>query len=697
MLQINPKGYDFHATPVLNSLVRGLEQSSLELEGDQLFVDFPLYKNNDDNLIVSQLILVSMKYGIWSLHTTDANSYNKSVLLNADEKLLEIANNIFARLIRNKRLSSGFNQLKIPFHTIIFAPNYEESELATIELKNSHAVSFHHLESIIKASYCKVEAETFYESISTIQGAKGLWKAEDRNLDGFDNDSKVYKISNVESQILLFDKDQQEGYIPAISGPQRIRGLAGSGKTVVLAMKAAITLVRAEPGCKSKILYTFSTKSLYQHVQRLIQRFYREFDDDLSNLDRVAIKHSWGGRTNDGVYWEACNAFNHQFLTYPEAMRCKPHGMDAFEFACKDLLDSVDITPLYDYVFVDEAQDYNKYFLRLCTKLAKNKQVTFGADVFQNIFQSQVPTAAQIYDDGTQFIKEKYLNICYRTPLATLVCAHSIGLGVYGKQVQKIENVEHWTSLGYTVVGKTEGAFQENEDVHVLRDEKHSPTLIGESPHELISMHKADDMDAEINEVANRIINDIKADGLSPEDILVMCADDYRCKRYFNRLTDILSAHEIYTNNIHAEKYLISDFRVKGRITLSTIHKAKGNEAYSVFLMGTDFLSYNLNVRNRNLIFTALTRTKGWICISGVGSVLDPLFNEINSAIENLPNIKFKYPSALEGQEIEHDLQMEEVVSQSDIEKIKELAKKFGSFEKMQEYLAESEGRKGKK
>ncbi|EOX4800902.1 ATP-binding domain-containing protein [Vibrio parahaemolyticus] len=696
MLQINPEGYDFTATPILDDLVKRLNESSLELDGAQLFVDFPLYKGSEDNLIISQLILVSSKYGIWSLHTTDANSYSKGKLTHADDELLEVANNVFARLIRNKRLSSGFNQLKVPFSTLLYAPHFEEEELAAIELKNVHALNFHDVEQMISEREVAIDDNVFLESISTIQGAKGLWKPEDRNLTGFDENSKVAKISQIESQILLFDKDQQEGYIPALSGPQRIRGLAGSGKTVVLAMKAAITLVRAESE-QSKILYTFSTKSLYQHVQRLIQRFYREFDDDLSNLDRVAIKHSWGGRTNDGVYWEACNAFNHRFLTYPEAMKYKPHDMDPFEFACKDLLDNVEISPIYDYVFVDEAQDYNKYFLRLCTKLAKNKQVTFGADVFQNIFQSQVPTAAQIYDDGTQFIKEKYLNVCYRTPLATLVCAHSVGLGVYGKQVQKIETVEHWKSLGYQVIGKDEGAFREKEDVHVLRDESHSPTLADQQARNLILMHKAANMDAEVNEVARRIINDVRSEGLSPEDILVMCADDYRCKRYFNRLTDILSEHEIYTNNIHAEKYSISDFRVKGRVTLSTIHKAKGNEAYSVYLMGTDFLSYNLNVRNRNLIFTALTRTKGWICITGVGEIVDGLFGEIETAIGNLPSIKFKYPSALEGQDIEHDLQMAESVSQKDIDSIKQLAAKFGSFEKMQEYLAESEGRKGKK
>jgi len=700
MLQINPQGYDFSSMPVVENLVNRLINSqNLDLSEDQVFVDFPLYKGTDEHLIVSQLILVSKKYGICAFYATDANSYNISKLLADDDELLEVANNIFARLIRNKRLSSGFNQLKVPFHTALFSPNLDKIE-SDISLKNPVYLKFFDIENAILSNEREIHENDFLESISTIQGAKGLWKPKERDLSSFNPNAKVAKISEIESQILMFDREQQEGYIGALSGPQRIRGLAGSGKTVVLAMKAAVTLVRAEQP-NSRILYTFSTKSLYQHVQRMIQRFYREFDDDLSNLDRVSIKHSWGGTTNDGVYYEACKAFNHNFLTYPQAARLAPRGMDAFEFACKDLIDNVNIEPLYDYVFVDEAQDYNKYFLRLCTKLAKNKRVTFGADVFQNIFQSSVPTAAEIYDDGTQFVNEKYLNICYRTPLPILVCAHSVGLGVYGQQVQKIETVEHWNSLGYAVLGKSSGAFVEQEEIQITRDSEHSPTLAEENPDELISLLKYTSMDQEVEQVGLKIINDIKEQGLSPEDILVMCADDYRCKKYFLKLTFMLAEQEIYVNNIHAEKYAISDFKIKDRVTLSTVHKAKGNEAYSVYLLGTDFLSYNLNVKNRNLIFTAFTRTKGWLTISGVGQILDNLFREIIQAKQNLPHIKFTYPSAAQAQQIEHDLQNIDVDLKadmaSDIEVYKSLMKKYGTPERMMQHLAEDKGRKGKK
>lgn len=700
MLRINPEGYDFTGKPVVADLVGKLKSSQkLDLDEAQLFVDFPLYKGVDEHLVVSQLILVSKKFGVWAFFATDANKYSLQKLKADDDELLEVANNVFSRLLRNKRLSSGFNQLKVHFSTLIYSPNLDSS-CGLPDLKNNNVHQFNELEGLMLGVASDIQEVDYLECISTIQGAKGLWKPQDRNVTDFNPNSKVAKISEVESQILMFDKDQQEGYIGALSGPQRIRGLAGSGKTVVLAMKAALTLLKGESS-NSRILYTFTTKSLYQHVQRLIQRFYREFDDDLSNLDRVSIKHSWGGKTNNGVYFEACQAFNHTFLTYPQAASMAPPGMDAFEFACKDLLDSVEIEPLYDYVFVDEAQDYNKYFLRLCTKLAKGKRVTFGADVFQNIFQSSVPTASEIYDDGTVFVNEKYLNVCYRTPLPVLVCAHSIGLGVYGQQVQKIETVEHWNSLGYSVIGRESGSFVENEYITISRDAEHSPTLADENPEELISLIKFANLDEEVEQVGLRILKDIKIEGLLAEDILVMCADDYRCKEYFRKLTEMLMREGVSVNNIHAEKYTINDFKIKGRVTLSTVHKAKGNEAYSVYLVGTDYLSYNLNVRNRNLIFTAFTRTKGWLTISGVGVILDTLFYEITQAQKNLPEIKFNYPTAAQVQQIEHDLQNLDVDSpadiMTDIDMYESLMKKYGSFDKMTKYIEEAKGRKGKK
>ncbi|MBE7182051.1 MAG: hypothetical protein INR71_12750 [Terriglobus roseus] len=70
----------------------------------------------------------------------------------------------------------------------------------------------------------------------------------------------------MENEIANFDEKQRHIALVDVGGPARIRGLAGSGKTVILAMKAAhIHLVNPD----GLILITFFTKSLRATIKSL--------------------------------------------------------------------------------------------------------------------------------------------------------------------------------------------------------------------------------------------------------------------------------------------------------------------------------------------------------------------------------------------------------------------------------------------
>src|SRR5207253_2531381 len=96
------------------------------------------------------------------------------------------------------------------------------------------------------------QEDIYLETISTIEGAKGLIRPSKREIEELPEDTKGRLAAQLESEITTFDRKQKDGSLMPFAGPQRIRGLAGSGKTVVLAMKAAITHVR-DP--KAQILY----------------------------------------------------------------------------------------------------------------------------------------------------------------------------------------------------------------------------------------------------------------------------------------------------------------------------------------------------------------------------------------------------------------------------------------------------------
>ena len=129
-----------------------------------------------------------------------------------------------------------------------------------------------------------------------------------------------------------------------IDAPQRIRGLAGSGKTIILAYKAALFHARYP---QSKILYTFYTKSLADTVKKLIERAYRHYAiNKVPNWDVITVCHGWGSSSSEGVYYNACKSNNYTPMSFIQARQFSG-SKDAFAYICKDLAQE-ELQPEYD-------------------------------------------------------------------------------------------------------------------------------------------------------------------------------------------------------------------------------------------------------------------------------------------------------------------------------------------------------------
>lgn len=73
--------------------------------------------------------------------------------------------------------------------------------------------------------------------------------------------------------------------------------------------------------------------------------------------------------------------------------------------------------------------------------------------------------------------------------------------------------------------------------------------------------------------------------------------------------------------------------------------KEKGNEAAIVYLINADLCARGINLsRKRNIIFTAMTRSKAWVRVSGIGDDMDLLIQEFNSVKERNFQLEFTYP-----------------------------------------------------
>jgi superfamily I DNA and RNA helicase len=108
--------------------------------------------------------------------------------------------------------------------------------------------------------------------------------------------SKGGVLKRLEQEIANLDQWQKAAAIGSPEGPQRIRGIAGSGKTVVLALKAAYLHVHNPDWT---IVVTFHSRSLYQQFTDLIRRFTFEHISDEPDWSKLRVMHSWGAGCND--------------------------------------------------------------------------------------------------------------------------------------------------------------------------------------------------------------------------------------------------------------------------------------------------------------------------------------------------------------------------------------------------------------
>ena len=433
--------------PAASDLVQvfGNESGTLGLDGAILYYGYPRYRDEDDEFIAAQILVMSPNHGIvifGTLNSARPSIEEKRKAEQATESVLALVN---SKLLANKALRSTPVKLKFKVAGYVYAPNLMSGPPPSsgIEYVTSHAGARKCLSEITP-----LEGAVFAQLTASIDGTRSIPRPKKRSLDDLPPNSKGTLVAQLEAELARFDIKQREGSVSVITGPQRIRGLAGSGKTIVLTRKAALAHLD-EP--TASIAYTFHTKSLYQQIRRLVTRFYRsEYDRD-PDWQQVRVLHSWGGG-DPGIYSLACLRHSVTPLSFAEARAGDPAS--PFGYACRMLLEGASIQPMYDYVFIDEGQDFPPEFVQLCALLARDMRFVYAYDDLQSIFQTRAPDAAAIFGvDGegtpkTQFERDIVLYKCYRNPREILVCAHAIGFGIYGKPVQMLENEEHWRDVG---------------------------------------------------------------------------------------------------------------------------------------------------------------------------------------------------------------------------------------------------------
>ena len=490
--------------------------------------------------------------------------------------------------------------------------------------------------------------------MSTLEATDAIIKPKAREINIENKNSKSYVLSKLEADIARFDDMQRVAALSMLDGPQRIRGLAGTGKTIILCMKAAMLHYRYPD---KQILYTFYTKSLYDYIQQLITRFFIKISDgripDFEN--HILIKHAWGGQNLKGVYYDTCISNNIKPLVLGDVREKE----NPFDYICNDLIvkSEAKLNKDYDFILIDEAQDFSSSFYQLCRLIVKDDNLIWGYDELQNIFNVKIQNTLETFRNSRfnisginlKLLSKKNVKISndivlsksYRNIKEILVTAHSIGFGIYNDiLIQSLENNEHWEDLGYEVL---KGDCSKKENVHIRRKDENSPLVVPKEyeKDDLILTYSAENIYDEIEWIANEIINAVTVEGLKADDIAVITIDDKYSHKYEELLRQKLEIHKIDLNSIISRNY-IKGFLRQDSVTYSSVYKAKGNEAAMVFVIGCEVFETKVNDRSmRNKIFTAFTRAKVWLRITGINIKDGQLVKEMKILKENNFELKF--------------------------------------------------------
>lgn len=469
-------------------------------------------------------------------------------------------------------------------------------------------------------------------------------------------------LKAIEKEIANLDQWQKQAAIESPDGPQRIRGLAGSGKTIVLALKAAYWHVQHPDWT---IAMTFQTRALYQQLEDLANRFTFAHGEDTVDPEHLQIMHAWGSTRREGVYQQMAMSMGTQARDFNYA-RAR-YGMDqAFRGVCKELLAHClknPPAPIYDAILIDEAQDLPAEFFQLVWMFTKPPhRVVWAYDELQILSESTMPSMSEMFgQDGEGRPRVELLNVpekarqdimlpvCYRNTPWALTVAHALGFGIYRDEglVQHFDNPGLWSEIGYEVLA---GALDLGEHVVLRRGKESSPQFF----HRLLTPEDAVvaqgfGTTAEQDEwIAARIRENLDADELQAEDILIVLPNSYTAKSRFGKLRAALADQGL---DCHMPGYTSNPDTLfeTGSIAITHIFRAKGNEAAMVYVADCEYGTEGTNkITRRNTIFTAITRSRAWVRATGVGVNFAALRAEIDEVSGNEWRLDFEIPTSSE-------------------------------------------------
>ena len=230
----------YYSDEISKELVDYLNSETLDHDNSIVYYEYPIYMDIDEQPLSPKILFISPTVGVLILNCSPVS--NTDEVSNLDEETSQIENYLFSKFIKSKILR-GKNKRELSFvlQSALYLPL---AKSISYDVENVICKEKSEVLSLIAVENSQLTEDMVNEICSILEGSKAILKPKVREISHDDTKSKGYILNKMEQQMAYLDKNQKQAALSQINGPQRIRGLAGSGKTIILCMKAALIHLR---------------------------------------------------------------------------------------------------------------------------------------------------------------------------------------------------------------------------------------------------------------------------------------------------------------------------------------------------------------------------------------------------------------------------------------------------------------------
>jgi len=360
---------------------------------------------------------------------------------------------------------------------------------------------------------------------------------------------------------LVLNEEQKRHAEPAPGKHQRLRGVAGSGKTLVLAQRAAMLASQGK-----RVLVVTYNITLWHYVKDHIERACYNF-----NRSNIQFAHYHGFCRNmlyaNDVPWPSDVDEEAMFESIiPQMVIDIANSSERAKRAHQ----------IFDAILIDEGQDFNlKWYEMLCKFLTDNDELLMVFDEKQNIYGK---SGSWIEDmKGTKFRgRWRTLNESYRLPPSVM------------------EKANEYARSYLPEIGAE--AIPNNYQISFFE------------PHMIWKEIEDADPILEIWNLFNELTEE---KSIHPQDIIMLVPTHKEGWKLVEHFTsngiEVNHVFEDESKNHHNKRsFWMGDSRLK----MSTIHSFKGWELMNIVLLMPKPEEYEVKAKLDKIVYTSITRTR---------------------------------------------------------------------------------------